>query len=399
MKKKIVIVGGGISGLTAGIYAQKNGFDSIILEKHAIAGGECTGWDRQGFHIDNCIHWMTGTLPTKQLHRVWEEVGALGPDIPLIQNEAFMRIDGRDGRQIHVWRDINRLESELLESFPEDRREIRRLIKAIRGYQDIEVFSEKPFERFTLKDNLKALWSLRRVIRPHIRYSKISVRQYIRLFHSPLLRDVIRSYLPETYYVEAILYMYATFASGNGDLPAGGSLQMAERMVRRYEQLGGQLRTQAEVSHIVIEQGHATGVMLRKGEFIGADYIVAACDANVTFSRLLPDAFFDDYFRRRYKEQKNYPLFSNFNVYFGCDCTLRHLPDMISFRTEPYEICGKQHDILFVKQYGYEPGFAPEGKTVIQSLTLQFERDFDRWQHLRETDPAAYREEKLRAAQ
>ena len=31
---KIVIIGGGIAGITAGIFAQKNGFDSIILEKH-----------------------------------------------------------------------------------------------------------------------------------------------------------------------------------------------------------------------------------------------------------------------------------------------------------------------------------------------------------------------------
>lgn len=31
--KKIVIVGGGISGLTSGIFAQKYGFESIVLEK------------------------------------------------------------------------------------------------------------------------------------------------------------------------------------------------------------------------------------------------------------------------------------------------------------------------------------------------------------------------------
>ena len=49
--KKIVIVGGGISGLTSGIFAQKYGFESIVLEKNSVAGGECTGWDRQGSHI------------------------------------------------------------------------------------------------------------------------------------------------------------------------------------------------------------------------------------------------------------------------------------------------------------------------------------------------------------
>mgnify|MGYP002152218976 CR=1 FL=1 len=36
--KKIVIIGGGIAGLSAGIFAQKNGFDSVILEKHHTLG-------------------------------------------------------------------------------------------------------------------------------------------------------------------------------------------------------------------------------------------------------------------------------------------------------------------------------------------------------------------------
>ena len=56
MCKKIIIIGAGLSGLTAGIYAQMAGFDAEIYEKHTIVGGECTGWDRKGYHIDNCIH-------------------------------------------------------------------------------------------------------------------------------------------------------------------------------------------------------------------------------------------------------------------------------------------------------------------------------------------------------
>ncbi|HQQ90205.1 MAG TPA: NAD(P)-binding protein, partial [Oscillospiraceae bacterium] len=75
---RIVIIGGGISGLTAGIYARLAGFEAEICEKNAVPGGECTGWDRQGYHIDNCIHWMIGTAPGTELHKVWETTGALG---------------------------------------------------------------------------------------------------------------------------------------------------------------------------------------------------------------------------------------------------------------------------------------------------------------------------------
>ena len=56
MKKKIVIIGGGISGLTAGIFALRNGYDATILEKNSSVGGLCTGWNRKGWYIDGCIH-------------------------------------------------------------------------------------------------------------------------------------------------------------------------------------------------------------------------------------------------------------------------------------------------------------------------------------------------------
>jgi phytoene dehydrogenase-like protein len=54
--EKIIIVGGGIAGLAAGVYALKAGFEAEIYEKNPVPGGECMGWNRKGYHIDNCIH-------------------------------------------------------------------------------------------------------------------------------------------------------------------------------------------------------------------------------------------------------------------------------------------------------------------------------------------------------
>ena len=61
-KEKIVVIGGGIAGLTAGIYGLLSGFEVEIYEKNAIPGGECIGWNRKGYHIDNCIHVGEGYL-------------------------------------------------------------------------------------------------------------------------------------------------------------------------------------------------------------------------------------------------------------------------------------------------------------------------------------------------
>ncbi len=39
-RKKIVIVGGGIAGLSAGIYGKLAGYDVDIYEKNPVAGGQ-----------------------------------------------------------------------------------------------------------------------------------------------------------------------------------------------------------------------------------------------------------------------------------------------------------------------------------------------------------------------
>ena len=43
---KIVIIGGGVSGLSAGIYAQLSGHEAVVCERQAMAGGNLTGWQR-----------------------------------------------------------------------------------------------------------------------------------------------------------------------------------------------------------------------------------------------------------------------------------------------------------------------------------------------------------------
>ena len=59
--KKIVIIGGGLSGICAGIYALKNDFQVTIIEKNDEIGGLCTTWYMNDIMIDGCVHWITGS--------------------------------------------------------------------------------------------------------------------------------------------------------------------------------------------------------------------------------------------------------------------------------------------------------------------------------------------------
>ena len=71
-KKKLIIIGAGLYGLTAGVYAQKAGYDTVIYEKNKVPGGECIGWDRSGQwlmlpgKVNSCVKRLTiSTLDIK----------------------------------------------------------------------------------------------------------------------------------------------------------------------------------------------------------------------------------------------------------------------------------------------------------------------------------------------
>ena len=123
--KKVVIVGGGIAGMTAGILLQKAGFTTEIFEKNAVPGGQCTGWKREGYLIDNCIHWLTGTREGSGLHELWKEIGALGDGVEVIEKEMFFSAK-LDGKVLTFWRDKERTRRELLALSPEDEKEINK---------------------------------------------------------------------------------------------------------------------------------------------------------------------------------------------------------------------------------------------------------------------------------
>ena len=105
--KKIIIIGGGISGISAGIYAQLNGYTSEIYEKNPVAGGQCMGWNRNGFHIDNCIHWLTGTKKDTELYKAWETVGALNESIEMANTEIFYT-SIIDNKTVTLWKDLDK---------------------------------------------------------------------------------------------------------------------------------------------------------------------------------------------------------------------------------------------------------------------------------------------------
>lgn len=286
--EKVVIIGGGIAGLTAGIYLQKAGYDTEIYEKNAVPGGQCTGWKRDGYFIDNCIHWLTGTREGSGLNELWKEIGALGDGVKLHKKDMFFSSE-LDGERITFWRDIERTRSELLALSPEDAAEIHKLMDYTKLAECMTVPVDKPMDCMSILDYIKLGMSMKEMGKVMKEYGKVDIAELANRFCHPLIKRAIIDYMPPGYQAYAFVVSYATVTGGNGDIPQGGSLAMALRIAKKYQSLGGKLYTNAEVKKVLLQGKRATGITLAEAKSVHADYVICACDTDFTFRQLLPE--------------------------------------------------------------------------------------------------------------
>lgn len=147
MAEKIVIIGAGISGLSAGCYARMNGYKAEIYEAHSIPGGLCTAWKRKGYTIDGCIHWLTGSSPGDSFYPLWKEVGAVQGK-RMINHDVFYRFTDSDKRTFTVYSNVDKLEAHMKELSGEDSETIELFCRLIRKFTKYQIPMDKAFELF-----------------------------------------------------------------------------------------------------------------------------------------------------------------------------------------------------------------------------------------------------------
>ncbi|WP_156922962.1 phytoene desaturase family protein [Eubacterium xylanophilum] len=395
--KRLVIIGGGIAGLTAGIYGKKAGFDTVIIEKNAVPGGECMGWNRKGFHIDNCIHWLTGTKKGTELYDVWKTVGALSDDTEYVPMDAFYS-SRYEGQEATLWVDLERTERELVAISPEDEEEIRKFIKAVEYSKQCLVPAHKPMEMWGISDYIKMGSSMKDFPKVMKEYGKISLEEYAKRFRSPLLQKLMCDYLPKEYATYALLVSYATVVDGNGDIPVGASLQMVLRMEKKYCDLGGQIWYNKSVDKVQVDRKKVTSIVLEDGENVPCDYVVPAIDTYTLFNRILGREYMPKELARVYEDEKAYPTTSGFQAAFAVEDGI-DVGRTIFLEIEPLRCGNTTISRMFVKFYGYDDIFRADGKQVMQISILQRDRDYESWKAMTDEEYRAEKEKLVREIQ
>jgi phytoene dehydrogenase-like protein len=378
---KVIIAGGGIAGLAAGVYARKSGFETVIFESNMVPGGNCTGWRRKGYFFEGGMHWLTGSSPDQMLHKVWHEVGALSPASRIINVDPFM-VCLWEGEQICLYRDPARLEDHLCTISPEDRRLIGNLCRDIRRFipvkipvMDIPNLKVREKSRPPLGVLLRMLPAFSRLIP----LGNLPVKDYAAQFKHPGIRLLLSGVVPAEYDTVSLIYTLAEFASGDGGYVEGGSPKLSAGMAGRFEELGGLIRYGERIDRVVVKDGRAAGVVA-KGEFFPADAVIIAADALAAV-----DTLFEKPIREAWtlKMRRNtVPLVSTF-VCMGVEADLSAWHENVLFPLKKtYEHGGLRLTDAGFYNYASYPGYAPQGCTALTTILLG--DTYDYWKNAKD---------------
>ena len=388
MSRKVIIIGAGLAGLSTGIYLQRHGIESEIFELAPWAGGVCGAWTRQGYRFDGCISWMVGTKPGTAFNRCYREVHALEPDTPIYNSPSVQMERGGVIQEIPM--DIGEFRAFLRNLSPEDGAEIDAFCRDIEVMMRTDMPAGNPEGLIEL---LRFFVRGRGMITLARRYLDLSVADYSSRFHSQALRDIIKALMPAEISAMGLFMMLGTRMAGNAGYPLGGASGVVSRMVETYRAAGGTIHFSSRVDEILVENGTATGI--RVGDALHpASAVVAACDAYDTLKRMLKGAYAHPQLDEMLDST---PLFQPLAlVCFGL--TRRFdIPYEIQYELPGgLEVPGGTIHGLSLRSFDFDPAAAPEGGSSVMAMIAA---PLDYWSDLRNSDMAAYREQKARLAE
>lgn len=386
----IIIIGGGITGLAAGVYGQMNGYKTSIFEMHNLPGGLCTSWQRKGYTFDGCIHWLVGTNPKSGSHVLWEELGALR-NVDIVNHDAFITVENTDGRVFHMYADVDRLEKHMIELAPVDKAVIKEFCSAVRRLGSFDMPVEDNKGIFT---RLKSLFSMLPMGLIYLKFGKTDVNTFAARFKDPFMRTIWSSMfdLPDFPMIGLITTM-AWQNKKDAGYPIGGSLPFSKSIEKRYKDLGGEIHYNARVEQILVENDRAVGIRLTNRQEFRAGRVISAADGFATINHMLGGKYHDPELDIYYKKSEIFePLVM---VSLGVNQDMSDQPHVkVKILDKPITIAGEDRKFVQVKHYSYDPTLAPKGKNVVMAM---FSTTYDYWKKLAE-DPERYDAEKKQAA-
>ena len=289
--KKIVVIGAGMAGLACAARLAKRGHRVSIIEATEFAGGKCrTEWI-DGYAFDTGPSLLTLPAVYRDLFlKTGKRLEHLLELQPVDPSFSYIFHDGKTVTFPNLSHNatVSAISSAFGESAGRQWHELLRRAEAMwesSRESFIEGELKSPLQLLKRRSFIRDL----RTIAPWTSLSSLT-DSYT---DNPYLKKIISRYATYTgsdpRQVPAVLLTIVFVEEAFGAWHVKGGLgSLASTLESRVRDLGVDIRFNAPVKSIDLENGIARGVTLKSGESIQSDVIVANADASIVYNSLLP---------------------------------------------------------------------------------------------------------------
>lgn len=387
----VVIIGGGVSGLTSSAFLTRAGLKVAVLEMDARPGGYLAGFRRKDFRFDSAIHWLNQCGERGFVYRIF---GAIGQDFPKTKTHHQIRRYIVGNKHYMLTSNPDELRDDLIRDFPHERKGLMKFFAvAKRMAGAFEDYATNFRDLQTRNLFGKALFGMKLArfgltFVPHVFYNGEEgvIKGLNKYFKDKTLHKLWDS---EDDLLSCLIPIAWAYNQDYQLPPEGGSQVFPEWLAHVTTSLGSEIHYQTKATEIVIENKRAIGVKAhRKGEelFFPARYVVAACDVEALYERLLPRELSDPKFLERLKNADLYS--SAVTLSIGLNCTAEELgftDEMILIARD--DVKRSDHnggdpelsDLSLLAPSVRDKSLAPEGKGTLTIYSPAYFHQYDNW--------------------
>jgi all-trans-retinol 13,14-reductase len=380
----VIIIGGGMGGLSAGAHLASKGLKVLLLEQHHKVGGCTTNFTRGDFTFETALHEMAGGGPGRAdrgLYKLLELCG-VGPKVDLYEVPELYRSIYPGGLDVTMPTNWEQWDATLKAKWPEESAGIDKFHTICSGMMN-DFLSLKNLFR---ESGFKAFLTKAQVPLKQKTFMEWKDKTTQNLMDACFTNEDIKAVVSQlwVYYgapigdQTSLIFGAATDAYlTDGPWHVKGTTQaLSNAYADRIRELGGEVKVGELVTKIVIEDGMATGVETALGNKYSGRYVVCNTDPYQMVFKLIGEENLPKDYVAKLKELK--PANSLFGVYMGLNIDLKARG--YNF-TEAFYSTTKDTQVLYdtmmkgdfangattvtvYSNYG-DPIYAPPGKSVV----------------------------------